>query len=436
MKKYFMCFRTTYLILSVLLNLFPIMVWSQMDEQPSNVLRDSLLQKGIQYFTLSKYSEAVEVFSKIDSSDGTAQFYLGMCCFQQNDIQNAISYMKRAVMIDSVNTSYRFQLARIYTVSGLVNDAKRELEFIVIHDFDFVPARFQLALLNYESKNMEQALNYFHEVIKKNPKDFLSYYYIGSALMNLQKSDSAIEFLSTSISLNPNYLPAINSLASIYFGKKEYHEAFRLFTKARTMRPEVADYHYKTGLCYQSTQNYDSAIVYYSNAIERDTSNDTYLAQLGYCQLMLQNYEEALSAYSKALLIDNENPLYYTNLALAYSKLDSVKQAASTYRKAIDVSHPEVITQMYIKLGTLYFYQKQYRNALSAYRRALDIHPSNNEAQYYVALTLDYLNDSKSAIKQYEKYLKLVAYDSSQMERIEQANERVKLLKASGKQTR
>jgi tetratricopeptide (TPR) repeat protein len=429
-----MRYQRTFFLLYFILTLCAISAWGQSKEQTLKIQRDSLLQKGIQFFTLSKFSDAIAALSNIDTSDGTAQFYLGMSYFQLNDIQDAITSMKRAVFIDSANTSYRFQLAKIYIVSGMANEAKRELEFIVTHDFDFVPARFQLALLNYESKNMEQALYYFHEVIRKNPKDFLSYYYIGSALITLQQSDSAIQFLSSSVTLNPNYLPAINSLASIYFGRKDYQEALRLFTKARAMRPEIADYHYKTGLCFQSAQRYDSAIVYYQNAIERDTSNDSYFAQLGYCELMNQNYDEAVTAYSKALLIDNENPLYYTNLALAYSKIDSVKQAASAYRKAIDVSHPEVITQMYIRLGTLYFFQKQYRNALASYRRALDIHPSNNEAQYYVALTLDYLNDSKSAIKQYEKYLKLVAYDSSQMERIEQANERVKLLKGSKKQ--
>ena len=65
-----------------------------------------------------------------------------------------------------------------------------------------------------------------------------------------------------------------------------------------------------------------------------------------------------------------DNPLYYVNLVLALSQTNRIEDAVDACGQALAAYHPENIADVYVRLGSLYFVQKQYRNALNAYQQA------------------------------------------------------------------
>jgi tetratricopeptide (TPR) repeat protein len=395
-------------------------------------LIDLLIQSGTQCYFEGQYKEATELLSIIDTCESSPaiKFYLGMSYLALNDVRNGLPSLRSAVDEDPSNNGYRFQYARVLNQSGLTDAAKHEYETLIESDSLFTPAFYQLGLVAIDQKQFDVAIARLRRVIALNPVDYLSYFHLGSAYIRLDQKDSAQTYLSASVSLNPNYVPSKSLLASLYFTANNYPEALRLYSDLSSRQPGDAELYYKAGLCFSKLDQIDSAITCYRKATAADTSNDLYFAQLGYSYLMVEQFDSAIAAYGRAIEIEKDNSLYYINLGFAFTKIDSTSKAIDEYQNAVAACHPENISSIYIRLGTLYYYQKRYREALASYQQALDLQPLNKEAQFYVASTYDLLSNPKSAARQYQKYLKLAKDDTTklQRERKQQAKARLRYL--------
>ncbi|MFI5253237.1 MAG: tetratricopeptide repeat protein [Bacteroidota bacterium] len=403
----------------------------QPDSIKTAIRNENILQLGMKYYFNAKYDSAISALN-VAASDSTfspALFYIGASYEALNDYQNAKQYYTKAVESDSCNSPYRFRLAKLLEVTGSMKDAENELAIINDQDSAFIPAFFEGGILSYNRRDYDRAIQLFSHVLRTRSNDFLSYYYIGSSYIIKNKMDSARTKLSECLMLNPEYVPALNALASIYFSNYDYREALHLYTRAMNLRPELGDYYYKAGLCHSKLEEYKESIHFFTEATRRDTTNDSYYAQMGYAYLMMEQFDSSVAAYLNAIAIDKENPLYLTNLGFAYSKLDSVDRAASSYEQAITVQKPQNIALMYIRLGTLYYYNEDYKKALAAYQKAATLDPANKDAQFYSAITYDRQKDPKSAIRHYKKFLDLTSGDTIKQDWQNEAKKRLSVLK-------
>ena len=417
--------------LSALL-LFLLIISCAAAQEAATTPPDTLFQRGMKSYAEGQYRKAIEAFAAIgDTASPRTLFYAAMSHLSLNDVQRGIPLLQKAVTLEPSNTGYRFQYARILAQSGSADLAASEYAALIAADSAFIAARYQLGLLHYEQKRYPEALEQFNAVVDLNPGDYLSHYYMSSSLINLAQVDSARPYLASCISLNPKYTPAITLLASIYYGAGEHQEALRLYKSASAQRPQDPELSYKIGLCYGKLGRIDSALAYTSRAARRDTANDLYIAQTGYYHLVQERYDSALASYRKAIQIDGENSLYFINMAYAFSQTKANDSAVAAYEQGVAACRPENIAAIYLRLGTLHYYRKQYRKALSSYQQALDLQPMNREAQYYVALAYDQLANPQSAIRQYRKYLALAREDTTaaERERKKQAGDRLRTLR-------
>lgn len=394
---------------------------------------DSLRQTGVRLYTEGKYAKAIQTLSLVeaDSMTSATQFYLGMSYASLNDLEHAIPPLKSAAIADSLNSSYRFQYARLLAEAGESREAQHEYEVILGRDTSCVPAYWQLGLLLYEEKMYARASGVFLHLVTVNTRDFLSYYYLGSSYAALKKTDSAGLYLAMCLTINRDFIPALNAVASLDYDAHDYRMALRFYTLALARLPKNAELNYKIGLCQNRLEHYRDAIAPLQEAVRMDSLKDIYHAQLGYAYLFEKKFDSAEVEYHKAVKLDEDNPLYYVNLALALSRLNRIDDAADSYQSALVSYHPENIADVYIRLGTLYYLQKRYHDALDAYRQAAGYQPKNKEAQFYLALAYDQMKNSPSAIKQYRKYLKLASDDttSRERERKDEARERLRNLR-------
>jgi tetratricopeptide (TPR) repeat protein len=254
-------------------------------------------------------------------------------------------------------------------------------------------------------------------MVADNPRDFSSYYYLGSCLLNLKMADSSRRYFAACVTLNHSYAPAMLALASLTFDGRDYHEALRLYSACAALSPNSPDIFYRMGLCNIRLEDYAAAETTFRRASELDPERDIYHAQLGYVYLLENCCDSAAVEYERAILIDRDNPLYYVNLALAMSKLNRVDQAVSAYQQAVVSHHPENISDVYVRLGSLYFLQKRFREAEAAYQKAVNSWEMNKEARFYLALTMDRLNEKRTALQQYRRYLRLASDDTTRKER-------------------
>jgi tetratricopeptide (TPR) repeat protein len=424
--------KRTALLLLPLCWALTLSAWGQtIDSSKAGEPTDSLLQAGIKLYLNAHYDDAIRILGTAadDTTPGSVHYYLGASYEALNDFYNADQHYRKALRVDSLNNGYRYRLGKLLQQAGAIKNAQLQFDTIVRMDPQFIPAVYELGVLAYNQRNYEPALRHFMRVVRERPRDFMSFFYIGSCLIGMGKSDSATSALSGCITLNPEYVPAMSTLAAIYYSKGDFNLSLRFYTQAMNRRPENAEYHYKVGLCHTKLDEFTKAVPFLLEACRLDTANDTYYGQLAYAYLMNRQYDSAVIAYRKAIEIDRENSTYYTNLGYTLSKMDSSEAAIAAYESAVRACRPEVIGSIYVRLGTLYFYDKDYQKALTSYRQALRYNPAGKEAQFYVAITSDRLKDQKSAIRHYKKYLDLASGDTSQRDWQKQARERLRVLR-------
>lgn len=147
--------------------------------------------------------------------------------------------------------------------------------------------------------------------------------------------------------------PAIEGDA--LFAVHDYYAALKLYAAARAREPENADYLMKTGRCYFELKRYPEALDFLFASINRQPTAERwfYYASTHY---YLWNYTEAIDSMEKALELEPSEAYYHMNY------------------------------------GIILFDAGRRENALTAFNRALALDATLEDASYYRARTLYYLN--------------------------------------------
>jgi tetratricopeptide (TPR) repeat protein len=398
-----------------------------------HALNDSLYQLGMRFYAEGRYARAIETLTAVkeDSLAPGVAFYTGVSYAAVNDFQEARRYLQSAVDFQPSNTGFRLHLARLLGQAGMLRDAEENYEAILLLDSGFVPALTSLGLIANDRRDYERSSFLFGQAIRRNPRDYLSYFHLGSALTSLGRGDSARIFLSTCLTLNRSYVPATLLLASLHFRKQEYDDALRLYTLAGQQRPENADTWYKVGLCLEKLGDHGGSVKAFRTATALDSVGEYAFAHLGQAYFQLGMFDSAAVAYRRAAEIDAENPVFFLNMALAWERLDSTQHAVDAFRRSVAAYHPDKIGRVYGQLGALYYNKKRLWDARDAYRKALQFDPSDADVRYYNAVTCDRLRDSRSALASYTLFLKIAGEDPARKEDIEHARKRVRVLQQS-----
>jgi S1-C subfamily serine protease len=132
----------------------------------------------------------------------------------------------------------------------------------------------------------------------------------------------------------------------------------------RRDRADNADPAYRNGIESLWLGNYDSALAFFENAVNKNPRRAEAWIQVGYCKVKQGKNDEAIRAYQQALRL----------------KPDSA-----------DLRN---------KLGDAYYYAGRLEEAVIAYKEAVRLRPDNAEGYYNLAIAYDDLGDTENAALQ------------------------------------
>lgn len=158
----------------------------------------------------------------------------------------------------------------------------------------------------------------------------------------------------------------------------ELHALSELGAKAKS---DVSESLYKNGLDSLWLGNYDNAVGYFENAINKNPKRAEAWVQVGFCRVKQGKNDEAIKAYQQALQLKPE------------------------------------VAEIHNKLGDAYYYAGRPQEAIESYKAAVRLRPDNAEAYYNLAVVYyESGNQSMAAIqarilqrldpKLYEKYVR------------------------------
>ena len=118
-------------------------------------------------------------------------------------------------------------------------------------------------------------------------------------------------------------------------------------------KPELSELLYRNGLDSLWLGNYDNALGYFENAVNKNPRSAEAWVQVGYCKVKQGKSQEAIKAYQQALLLKPENAEYHNKLGDAYYYLGRLPEAIQSYNEAARLNPDDADT--YYNLALAYF---------------------------------------------------------------------------------
>ncbi|RLD65242.1 MAG: hypothetical protein DRI84_07210 [Bacteroidetes bacterium] len=225
---------------------------------------------------------------------------------------------------------------------------------------------------------------------------------IGSLYLNKGEYERAIEYYYDALSLFEAYGSKLEqiiihiNLGTIYLFQKEYNKAILEYEKALIILDESdnkwisrrASVFTNMGSCYKANGKLDTAMQYYSKAMEirKEIGPQTTIAGLndniGNIHKAKEDYVAALSNYQTALKIREKIgskrglASSYGSIGLLYVKMNKNREAIPYLKQAIEISDSNSFVE--ISLACLEGLSIAYKN-LGDYKRSLEVYISFRE---------------------------------------------------------
>ncbi len=126
----------------------------------------------------------------------------------------------------------------------------------------------ELAVNMHKAGNLKDAIEFYSEAIRKNPKSAEAFNWRGIAYDDLGETDKALKDFSEAIEINNSYADAYNNRGEIYRKKKMYREALNDYSKALQLEPNFAEAYYNVGIVNEAENRPGPAIANYENYLK------------------------------------------------------------------------------------------------------------------------------------------------------------------------
>lgn len=182
-------------------------------------------------------------------------------------------------------------------------------------------------------------------------------------------------------------------------------EARAAFSKAASLNPDGATFHYLDGVFKQGGGRHEQALDAFDRALVAAPEMATVHASRGLSLLALGKSDEALAACERALDLDPDLPAGHSTYAAALLELDRPEDARRAVNRAIQLDPDLAIahahrSEILIALG-------KHEEALAASERAIDLQPDLAQAHCSRGTSKQNLGRHAEAIKSFARALEL-----------------------------
>jgi S1-C subfamily serine protease len=143
------------------------------------------------------------------------------------------------------------------------------------------------------------------------------------------------------------------AIASARVGQLKPDKLRPLTDLAAKSRAELSESLYRTGLESLWLGNYDSAVGYFENAVNKNPRRAEAWVQVGYCKVKQGKNQEAIRAYQQALQLKPDNAEIHNKLGDAYYYAGQLREAIESYTESARL-RPDW-AETYYNLAVAYF---------------------------------------------------------------------------------
>ena len=154
------------------------------------------------------------------------------------------------------------------------------------------------------SGRLEEAKNFFEEIILEDPRNSEVLYNLGMCFTDLNQPDKAVTVLKKSTEYNPNHSNSYVALGYAYSKMGDSESAKKYFLDALKIDPDNSYALRNLGGLYGKNGDTEKSLFHLDKAYKINPSDVNTVYGLGYSYQQLNNYQKADQYYRKVLKMD------------------------------------------------------------------------------------------------------------------------------------
>jgi len=327
------------------------------------------------YLRQGAYDSAIKELEAITGEDvDQAKLLLVYSHLRKEDFASARAIVKGMLNQSPNSPAWWTVSGGVEMIAGNRSKARTNFNRALELQDDFIPARLNLAKMEFEDGRLEEAKNHFDKILSKDAKNVSALMGMAQLAERQGEVEQALDWIEKARQANE---------------------------KALTPRLVLARYYFKTGAYEKSLTIAREAVKFHQNNVEVNRLVAASLVQSG-------RTEEALESYKQLVKKDPQNPQWYVELANVYRGMKDFNSARSVLEKAIglkgdylpakailasiDIQEDKLDDAMamaksivkahnkssvgYMLVGDIYTKQNKLKEAQQAYVKGFDVEPT------------------------------------------------------------
>ncbi len=248
------------------------------------------------------------------------------------------------------------------------------------------------------------------QILAKDPRDYLTHYYLGRAYIADKKNELALmeyKFVSQNAVFDSK-IPEKDfrrQLSQLYLKFNQTEDALKEFLLLTKLEPSNADNYFNCGKIYEQKNRTDMAIGFYQKAIQFNRRHVKAHAAMGLLLYRSKQFKEAKKEIDLAISMSPETYSSYYYLGKILKENKDYPGAVNAFEKA--VRDPEFRQRALLERGSCYMLANSVDNAMVEFDRAIKASKDEKSqetlyARYFLASCYERNRSIDKAIEQWQ----------------------------------
>lgn len=266
------------------------------------------------YFHIGKYHQAIDYYEEVlkdheELMNVNLYNRMAEALSASGHFEEALHYYEKAAETENPDTLFAYGCTAL--AAGYTKTAIQQFERVKEQDPSYQSLYLNLAKCYEQEEMLDESFAAVQEGLKQDPFHKELYVSGGKIALKLGDVPTAEKLLKEALVLDPGYVEAVITLASVWHSVGKYAEIVELLTDIIENNEEYApEFDFYLAKAYHQLEQYEDALNHYENAYNFLKSDQDFLEEFAYFLLEEGDRKRAKELFEKALEKDPANTEY------------------------------------------------------------------------------------------------------------------------------
>jgi len=226
-----------------------------------------------------------------------------------------------------------------FSRAGYYDEAIGWFQQVIRQNPKYAAAYYNLGTLYLNKGLLPEAVEHLRRATALSPGDASAWNNLGMATAQAGRSEDAIKYFQEALRQNPHHIIALENLGKLYHDSGRFEDAQKIFARALEIEPDSPDANYHLGMLYAQHGDAERARSLLEKAIQLRPVYPEALNNLGVLNLRTGKLTVAGASLEQCIRVAPGFEVAYLNLAKVYVALGKPDQARATLQHLLAL-HP------------------------------------------------------------------------------------------------